>query len=377
MIGATLALLPITAAAHARLVISNPAPGITLGSVPASVELLFSESITAAGRGISVYGPDGALVSNGPARAQGQRLAVALTGGAAGTYAVIWTVIAADTHPSRGEFTFNVGHPSAVRAPGLGTGDLGLVSPIGFVLQVLGRWLHFAGYALGFGASFYCLFIARDRRPLRLAGLGVALLLGAEPLALLAQTASLDPSQTFDTDALTSALASPFGRVLGLRLAAALLLWALLGALRQAAWLRWSVPTLGFALALVDATAAHATPALPQPLGLVLNAVHVFAMGAWVGGLAAFVIAPSSGFGRVAAASVILLVLSGASLALLHFGQWQQIMSTAYGQGLMVKVPLVAMALYMARLGRRRWELGALAGVLAAAAIIVSLPPPR
>ena len=377
MIGATLALLPVTASAHARLVVSNPAPGVTLESVPASVDLLFSESVTPAGRGINVYGPDGMLVSSGPARAQGQRLAVALSSGAAGTYAVIWTVIAADTHPSRGEFTFNVGHPSPVRAPGLGTGDLGLVSPVGLVLQVLGRWLHFAGYALGFGASFYSLFIARDPRPLRLAGLGVALLLVAEPLALLAQTASLDPSQTFDPDSLTSALASPFGRVLGLRIAAALLLWALLGALRQAPWLRWSVPALGFALGLVDATAAHAIPAWPQPLGLVLNAVHVFAMGTWVGGVAAYAIAPASGFGRVAAASVALLVGSGAALALLHFGQWQQVMTTAYGQGLIVKVPLVALALYLARLGRRRWELGALAGVLVAAAIIVSLPPPR
>lgn len=377
MIGATLALLPITAAAHARLVISNPPPGVTLDAVPASVDLLFSESVTPAGRGISVYGPDGALVSSGPARAQGQRLAVALTGGATGSYAVIWTVIAADTHPSRGEFTFNVGHPSTVRAPGFGTGDLGLVSPIGLVLQVLGRWLHFAGYALGFGASIYSLFIARDPRPMRLAGIGVALLVVAEPLALLAQAASLDPAQTLDGDALTSALASPFGRVLGLRLAAALVLWAVLGALRQAPWLRWSVPALGLAMALVDATAAHAIPALPQPLGLVLNAVHVFAMGTWVGGVAAFAVAPSSGFGRVAAASVVLLVISGAALALLHFGEWREVMSTAYGQGLIVKVPLVGAALYMARLGRRRWELGALAAVVAAAALIVSLPPPR
>jgi copper transport protein len=262
-----------------------------------------------------------------------------------------------------------------VRAPGFGTGDL--VSPIGLVLQVLGRWLHFAGYALGFGASIYSLFIARDPRPMRLAGIGVALLVVAEPLALLAQAASLDPAQTLDGDALTSALASPFGRVLGLRLAAALVLWAVLGALRQAPWLRWSVPALGLAMALVDATAAHATPALPQPLGLVLNAVHVFAMGTWVGGVAAFAVAPSSGFGRVAAASVVLLVISGAALALLHFGEWREVMSTAYGQGLIVKVPLVGAALYMARLGRRRWELGALAAVVAAAALIVSLPPPR
>jgi copper transport protein len=259
----------------------------------------------------------------------------------------------------------------------LGTGDLGLVSPIGLALQALSRWLHFAGYALGFGATIYCLFIAHDLRPMRLANAGIALLLVAEPLALLAQTASLDPAQTFDGDALTSALASPFGRVLALRLASALLLWAILGGLRQAPWLRWSIPVLGVALALIDATAAHAIPALPQPLGLLLNAVHVFAMGTWVGGLAAFALAPAGGFGRVAAWSAALLVLSGVALALLHLGQWRDLMVTAYGEGLRVKVPLVAIALYMARLGRRRWELGALAAVLAAAAIVVSLPPPR
>jgi putative copper export protein len=100
-------------------------------------------------------------------------------------------------------------------------------------------------------------------------------------------------------------------------------------------------------------------------------------MGTWVGGLAAFTIAPAGGFARVAAWSVAFLVLSGAALALLHLGQWRDIMTTAYGQGLLVKVPFVALALYLARLGRRRWELVAVGGVLAAAAIIVSLPPPR
>jgi copper transport protein len=259
----------------------------------------------------------------------------------------------------------------------LGGGDLGLVSPVGLALQALSRWLHFGGYALGIGAAIYCLFVAHDSRPLRLAGVGVALLLVAEPLALLAQTASLDPAQTFDGDALTSALASPFGRVLGLRLAAALGLWAVLGALKQAPWLRWSVPAIGAALALVDATAAHAIPALPQPLGLSLNAVHVFAMGTWVGGLAAYTIAPAGGFGRVAIWTAALLILSGIALSLLHFGQLRDLMSTNYGQGLLVKLPLVAVALYMARLGRRRWELAALAAVIAVAAVIVSLPPPR
>jgi copper transport protein len=376
-VGAALALLPVVAFAHARLVISDPAPGAVLDTMPATVELVFSEPVTPAGRGINVYGPDGRLASSGSARARGEGLSVGVSGSLAGTYAVVWTVVASDTHPSRGEFTFSVGHTSPVRAPGFGGADVGLVSPVGLVLQALGRWMHFAGFALGFGAATYALFVARDPRPLRLAGVGIALLLVAEPLALFAQTASLDPAQTFDGDALTGALASPFGRVLGLRLGGALLLWAVLGALRQATWLRWAVLVLGVALALVDATAAHATPALPQPLGLALNALHVAAMGVWVGGLAGFAIAPAKGFGRLAGWSVGLLVVSGAALALLHFRSPLELMTTAYGAALAIKLPLVAIALFLAWRVRRRWELSALLAVIAAASVVVSLPPPR
>jgi copper transport protein len=363
--------------AHAQLIGSDPAAGSVLATAPATVTLVFSEGVTPAGRGISVYAPDGRLAQSGSAAAHGARLTVQLNTAPEGTYAVIWTVIAADTHPSRGEFTFSVVHASPVRAPGIGGGDVGLVSEIGLFLQALGRWLHFAGFALGFGAATYALFVARDPRPLRLASAGVALLLLAEPLALLAQTSSIDPAQTFDGDALTSALASPFGRVLGLQVAAALLLWAVLGALRQAPWLRWSIPTLGLALALVDATAAHAIPALPQPLGLALNAVHVSTMAVWFGGLVAFLLAPVGGFGRVAGWSAGLLIASGLALALLHFSNPLQTMTTAYGGVLMVKLLVVAPALYLAWRARRRGELAALTAVLAMAATLVSLPPPR
>jgi copper transport protein len=348
-----------------------------LDQAPAAVVLYFSEAVTPAGRGISVYGPDGRLASIGSAHAVDRTLSVQVATGTVGTYAVIWTVIAADTHPSRGELTFSVGHASAVVAPGLGTEDVGLVSPIGLVLQAIGRWLHFLGFALAFGAATYALFWARDPRPLRLAGAGVGLLVVGELVSVLAQTASFDPAHAFDGDALTGVLASPFGRVLGLRLAVALLVWSVMGALRQAPWLRWAIPSLGLALALVDATAAHATPALPVPLGLALNALHVFAMAMWVGGLAAFLVAPSDGFGRVAAWSAGLLVLSGAALALLHFDQWRELMTTSYGESLLIKLPLVAIALFLARLGRRRLELAALVTVLAIASVLVSLPPPR
>jgi len=374
---AALALVPIAASAHAQLVSSNPAPGAILNSLPDAVDLFFSEAVTPAGRGISVYGPDGKLASSGSARAQGNRLSVPLHEAGEGTYAVIWTVVATDTHPSRGELTFSVGHASPVSAPGFGGGNIGLASPLGLVLQGLGRWLHFAGFALGFGAATYALFVARDARPLRLAAGGAALLLVAEPISLLAQTASFDPAQTFDAEALISALASPFGRVLGLRLAAALLLWAVLGALRQAPWLRWAIPSLGVALSVADATAAHAVLVLPVPMGLALNAIHVSAMGLWVGGVAAYAVAPSGRFRRVAVWSAGLLVLSGAVLALMHFANPMQTMTTAYGVVLVVKLPLVALALLLAWRVRRRAELVALTAVLLAAAVLVSLPPPR
>jgi copper transport protein len=386
--------VPVAAFAHARLLISDPAPGAVLDTLPATVDLVFTEPVTPAGRGINVYGPDGRLASNGSARARGDGLSVGVSGSLAGTYAVVWTVVASDTHPSRGEFTFSVGHASPVRAPGFGGGEVGLVSPVGLVLQSLGRWLHFAGFALGVGAATYALFVARDPRPLRIAGFGVALLLVAEPLALFAQTASLDPSQTIDGDALTGALASPFGRVLGLRLGGALLLWAVLGALRPSLsalgspptpthplrgreMLRWAVPGLGVALALVDATAAHATPALPQPLGLMLNALHVAAMAVWLGGVAAYVVAPSGAFGRLAGWSLGLLVLSGAALALLHLSSPLELLTTPYGAALAIKLPVVAIGLFFAWRARHRWELATLLVVIAAASVLVSLPPPR
>jgi hypothetical protein len=52
-------------------------------------------------------------------------------------------------------------------------------------------------------------------------------------------------------------------------------------------------------------------------------------------------------------------------------------MTTAYGISLAIKLPLVAAALWLAWRARRRWEMAALMAVVAAASVLVSLPPPR
>jgi len=76
------------------------------------------------------------------------------------------------------------------------------------------------------------------------------------------------------------------------------------------------------------------------------------------------------------------LILSGGLLALAHLGVPADLMLTSYGLTLSIKLVAVAVALWLAWTGLRRLrsgrpELLALAGVLALAAVLASLPPPR
>lgn len=356
--------------------------------------------MTPAGRGITVWSPAGRQVGENLTQPAPAEMAVSVDTAERGTYLVVWTVIAADTHPSRGSYTFSVGVSSAVPdAGGLPIGDVGAVSPLGLVLQVAGRWVHLAGYALAFGSVAFAVLILRlESEPAaeaacrRLAIVGIVMLVGAEPLTLIAQVLSLGD---LDGQVFADVLASASGRILALRLGAAIGLWALLGAAAQArhreAWV--AALGLGVALAFIDAAASHAVKDVPPLLGLSLNATHEMAMGAWLGGLASLVairmVTPPavgqallSRFGRYAAASVAVLVLSGALLALVHMRSPLDLVTSTYGSVVAIKIAGVGVALVAAYLGLRagrswRAEAIALAGVLALAGLLVSLPPPR
>ena len=474
VLGLALALALVTSAsAHAILVSSDPPDGAVLAAAPTTVTLRFSESVQPFGAGVALLGPDGRPVAAGQARVEGVELVlpdVAAT--ATGTYRVRWGVVADDTHPTRGELTFSVGAPSAAPAA---EAEVGGVAPLGLALQTAGRWLHFLGYALGFGGTAFGvlvlrplgLFDARDadgegrtdaatagsgaggpgragdaggpeasvsgtaapglgwtpdaraderaaldaRRPApadppfalhpqphaavdamadviwRLANRGVLLLLVAEPLALLGQTASFDAAQTLDPAAVSAAMDSSFGRALGVRLGLALLLWVLVG-VAQGGAVRAAPLALvvGWVLALADGGSAHAASLQPTWLGLLVNAVHLAAMGVWVGGLAALLWTRRgravSGdvvarFGRLALAALGALALSGLVMALVHLTGPGDLFRTPYGLALVGKVALVVVAVALARLGARRVELAGLAAVVLGAALLVSLPPPN
>src|SRR5260370_26220553 len=218
--------------------------------------------------------------------------------------------------------------------------------------------MHFLGLALTFGTVAYQVVTRRDPRLRRLVVAGVALLIAAEPVALVAQLASL----SFDGDTAIAVLASGFGRLLGLRLAVALLIWALL-ALKSL----WPVLALGVVMALIDGATAHAIPGLPGA-GLVLNAVHVAAMGIWVGGLAAFLVAPDHRFSRYAVGAITVGVGSGLVLAVAHTGFPPELATTGYRWALVVKAAVVGAALTLAVFGRRRIQAGVMAIHLAVAA---------
>jgi copper transport protein len=342
-----------------------------MSTLPPVVELVFSEPVTPAGAGIKVFSPSGRRVA-GPAISRGALLYAPMSSAETGTFVVSWQVLAADTHPSRGAFRFSVGRPSANPYSSLLTGgEIGTATPFGFVLQALARWVHFLGFALVFGVVAYSALTRdeqSDNRPVRrLVGAGIVLLIAAEPLALLGQLASL----SFDADTAIAVLASGFGRLLGLRLAGALLVWALWSLDSP-----WPVLGVGVAVALIDGASAHAIPGLPLA-GQALVAIHVTAIGLWVGGLAAFLIIPDRRFGRYAVLSFAGAAISGLLLAVAHIGLLQALMTTAYGQVLMIKVLVVGAALLMALIRRRRLEFGVLVTVVAAAAVLAALPPPR
>jgi copper transport protein len=327
--------------------------------------LIFNEPVTPAGAGIKVFSPTGNQVA-APATAKGSVLSAPLRSSESGSYVVSWQILAADTHPSRGAFRFVVGRPTAnPYSTLLDSPEIGTATPLGLGLQALARLVHFAGFALVFGVVGYQALIRPHQPSTRLTAAGVVLLIAAEPLAFAGQLASL----SFDGDTALAVLDSSFGRLLGLRLGAAFLVWTLMATRRY-----WVLLAMGAVVAVLDGFSAHAIPGLPGA-GQLLVAVHVGAMGLWVGGLVGFLHAPDRRFARYAAATLSIAVATGIVLALIHTGFGSGLLTTAYGRVLLLKVVVVGAALSAAFLRRHRPELAAALVVIAAAALLAALPP--
>ena len=104
------AALAQEAAAHARLIRSDPKAGSTVAA-PKALKLSYSESIVAAKSKVTVTGPGGA-VATGPLAVDAgtpRNVTVPVTGALKpGAYKVHWTMTTEDTHTMAGDFGFSV-----------------------------------------------------------------------------------------------------------------------------------------------------------------------------------------------------------------------------------------------------------------------------
>ncbi|MGA4947396.1 copper resistance CopC/CopD family protein [Streptomyces lydicamycinicus] len=344
-----------------------------------------------------------------------------------GTYTVAWQAVSADSHPVSGAFTFSIGAPSKTTAPvtqqEAGGGLVGALYGIARYLAYAGFVLLAGGAAFVVACRPAAALV---RSVQRLVVYGWALLTGTTVVMLLLRTpytGSGDLADVFDLGGLQQVLITKPGAALVSRLlllaAAALFVAVLFGAYARAhqpagadepeepgepgkergrrgeADERGAADTadasdtadtadtaeearrrkdltfgLGFGgvivatgLAATWAMAEHASTGLQPAVAMPVDVLHLLAVAAWLGGLAALVVSLYWGptveraavrrFSRIAFGSVVVLVATGLYQSWRQVGTWSALTDTAYGRLLLIKVALVVVLVGIAWLSRR------------------------
>ncbi|GAA2427925.1 copper resistance CopC/CopD family protein [Streptomyces glaucus] len=387
------------ASAHAALTGSDPRQGAVVDRAPAQVSLTFSERVAVDGDALRVLDPRGKRVDDGePAGAGGTTYTVRLHSGLPdGTYTVTYRVVSADSHPVAGAFTFSIGAPSKTSVPVAGQEAGGGIVGL---LYGAGRYVSYAGFVvLAGGAAFVLACWQRGsgvRAVQRLVVSGWLALTAATLLLLLLRgsyTGSGKLGDVFDLTLLGQVLQTKAGASLVSRLlllaAAALFIAVLFGAYaKQVADADGTDGTgdeeaakekrdLTFGLAVGGAVVAaglaaswamaeHASTGLQPGVAMPVDIVHLLAVAAWLGGLAALLVAlyrtPGEApveavavrrFSRVAFGSVLALAATGIYQSWRQLGSWTAFTDTRYGQLLLVKLGLVVVLVGVASFSRR------------------------
>jgi copper transport protein len=371
--------------AHAFLVRTDPVQGARLQTAPQTVAFQFSEPAVLETARAAVRKASGAELEAGGLRpeSEGRVLRLPLPPLEDGIYLVSWHVVSArDAHESAGEFAFAVGEVEGALPISRAAG------PLSYSLAVAG-WLFFLGFSVAAGALLAGQFLHREE-------VGLPEPLGLRPallLALVAATVSFLVSWR-------EAASSPAAWLGGL--AVVLLAMASLAVpLSRRGWL-----PLAFVAAGGAAWSARGHVAAEGGAwGTVIDFAHLAAAAAWVGLLAQMVLAlwrarrsTFSGlasvlgaYSRLAAVLVGVVVVAGLVSAVVVLEAPSDLWGSGYGRLLLAKGAVVGVALALALGGRRRAlpradlgllrritfaEVGALAVVLAASALLAATAPP-
>ncbi|KUN10595.1 transporter [Streptomyces yokosukanensis] len=361
------------ASAHAALRATDPGDGTVLRSAPRQVTLTFTESVGLLTDSFRVYDPRNRRLRTGPAEhAPGGPATARVTLPAelaTGTYTVAWRVVSADSHPVSGALTFSVGHRTATTAA---PAPEDTENPATAALYNIARWLAYLAVALLLGTAAFVAYCRPPKTaPLRTPVLSAAWALVASTAVLFVLRAPYEegtsPLRFLSPGSLARTATTRPGALLLARLALLLLAGAgaaLLRARRRRLPRRITLAVaaaLALPLALTWTAAEHASAGIQVPLAIASATLHLLAMAAWLGGLAALLrtlrrtsLATVARFSRLALASVTVLVVTGVYQSWRGLGSWQALTDTTYGRTLLAKLAAVT-ALLLAAACSRAW----------------------
>ncbi len=380
-------LLPHPVLAHAMPLSESPAPNANLLSPPASVRILFSERLNAAASKILVVNNADQEVDQHDSHvlSDGVTMITTLNKLSPGTYVVFWRSTSADDGHIMGmSYVFHVERPDgtvpALTGPLPGNNPLGgsgTALDISGVILTLAQAISLLALTLILGGIFWRWFVMPRqpeyapqlppplaRRFDRAWRIALWAMLGAIVVQVLAQVVELSGSLVgiFAPELYGDILLqSQFGffTILQLVLAVDGLVWLHSPEFRRS-YSRYAEIAFGVALAITFVYGGHAgaTTLVWAPL---VDLVHVFAEGVWVGGLftLALVVLPDlaeqdpecnvtsqylaksvPAFSVPALASVGLLIVTGPLNATVRMTAFSQLWTTAYGIDLLIKIGL-------------------------------------
>ncbi|GAB3854032.1 copper resistance CopC/CopD family protein [Dactylosporangium cerinum] len=357
----------LPAQAHATVVSTAPANGSQLDAAPSAVRVTFDEPVTlpSAADAASIIDGDGRRADTGPARLEPGRRTLVIAVRARlprGVYIASWSVVSPDSHPIGGSIQFGYGvpastltAPTAGGAPGTGW-ELGAAVAKAFVYLGLVAALGLVPAALVLGAD------GPERRLLwRAARIGVAGVAAGSVAQVAVQYLWESSRGGAGWAGLAGFAGSSYAAAVWVRLA---LLVALLVVLPWSRRFRW--PAAGvLALAVLGTVVRNGHGGGGAWWQYTSTLLHVTAMTAWLGGLAAlgWLLLRRRITGErlrrlplwswYAAAAVTTLLVSGLVQSIAGVRYPGALTTTTYGVTLIVKVLLVGVAVALGYTGNR------------------------
>ena len=371
IVGAMWVIAPSVALAHAGLEGTDPIAGSYVEVSPETITLTFDERVITGFGSLRVLDSRATEVVDLPLRSGATNdVAVAEldTQLPDGAYVVLWRVTSSDGHPVQGSFTFSVGETSQTIAADVAASAVtehglsrlfvviraSLYLAFAVLVGVLALTWRRGGQALSVRASI----LARG---------SWLVLVVASAQALVAfgpHAAGVKIYRAFDGDLLRTTLDTTFGRAQVVRLLLLVALWPMVTSFIGGARRRILLAAT-FALAVTVSVSGHAISTSPVLLGVGSDALHLLAIGAWIGGLFALVflvrertrsnedqLALADGFSRIARWALPIVAVTGAIQTWLLVGDVTHIFDTQCGRSLVVKFALVAVVVALSGTAR-------------------------